>query len=1055
MRLRHKKIIYFSFTFIIIVSIVIFLYPSAHTLAEKLWRPISEASNMVDGGENIYSFISLGNVKKADQILEDKYELSRFDVVEIKNLTWKEDPFSDHYWRFNYYNLETVRDLLFAWRKTDDPKYKDKILQITESFIDKGMDGPYSWDYHGVAFRTMTLVSVYKNLEKENELSVELKEKIQKALKIHGDFLADPTHYENNYNHGLDQSAALLLLAVNFPELDGSENWFKISTERINEIPRNIIDEDGILVENAPYYHFYVLEKLWEINKYSKEYNIGLSNDIDTTINKMIDYCVYILQPDLNIPTIGASLQRKLKIAGVYAEMMEAYPELNYVISMGKDGKKPDKLNMHYPSSGQTIMRSSWGSAEDYFEQTQVIMDTGNYRTDHSDLDALSFSLYSGGVTLMPDAGLYDYEEDGQYRKYFHGTRAHNTVVVDGKDQIMGDNKNNSLKKAYSGFFEEGDGYSYQSGEHELYEGVSHKRAIVLIENSTMIILDELNSYSNHTYEQMFHLFPGAKISTDGLTLTAVGDDSLHKLTIRQFISDGVTLNTVIDKHDPPDGLCSLDYKSTVPCYSTSYLKNGKNVSFITVIDIGDNKSLINLEENNNLLSVKTEKNLYNIEINKTVQKNRKINVIQNFDMSNLFSSSSFYDDLNLFSNWKLKESQKETENHEDVWSNRNGFFEINTPRDGSSIQIINNNKLDLSNKSIYLSARVDDNLDLQKFMIYFSNDNWSKSVMYNLKNSSFDIDRGAEWLQLGVIKGDMSGNHFGRWHIDDLNFDWSKIDSVKLVLSSKPGKTVKINIKDLRTISDQQEARVLIIFDDGWSSVLDAAKIMNKYGIKGNVGVITNSVDKKRYLTLNDLKTLQNNYGWNMVNHSNSHVNAVEEYYNKNRLSKYETDLLDSLGYLIENNINSAPNWYLYPNGKTNEDIKKITGRYYKMARATISGPETFPFSEPLEVRVFGVYSDRADVGDIKDALIDAKKYNHTLFLMFHKFTYGQPTSYTEFQLGEFQKVIEYIHELGLRTVTFSELDRENGLPMSQFRVQNYIPAQYDLNIFKNYKSN
>lgn len=1039
MIILRKKQLHVILAMVVVAIAVIYLLPFGSELLS--WVRNSQTYTIKYGKEVIYPDIDSGDIRIADEILNNKYELSRFNPVLIEKPNWKEDPYSDIYWRFNYYNLEPVRNLLFAWVKTDNPAYKDKLIKITESFIDNGVNGPYSWDYHGTAFRTMTLIDVREKLREKNQLPADLDRKILATLKIHGDFLADPSHFEKDYNHGLDQAAALYLLAINFPNIPGADTWLKLSSSRITEMLSDIVDDDGVLVENSPYYHLYVLEKVWDIDKYLKINHLTINGFSEDKINKMISYVVYMLQPDLTVPTIGASLKRQIILSGPYKEMTESHSDLFYVLTQGAQGTKPSSLNIQYPVSGETIMRSGWGNGKDYINQTQLIFDVGNYRTNHSDFDALSFNLFGGGIALMPDAGLYTYEA-GPYRTYFHGTKAHNTVVVDGKDQSMGSGSN----KVLPGSFKQGDGYVYQSGQQSLYEGVSHERAIVMIEDSTILILDNLKSTSNHTYEQMFHLFPGAKISTDGLTLKAKDDKPEQSLTIRQFVSNGLELHTVIGQQNPPDGLCSVEYKIAIPCYSISYAQKGKNVSYVTTISIGQNIADITYNKKSNLLTIKTKKSEYSIKVNETQDIQRNIEVNKKFDVSQIYSVAQPADSLNVLTEWKKINSTDISANGESVNDQKNSL-EIITPKDGSGIEVVRNINLDLSKQNIYFKIKIDKTLNLHGLDISLSNNNWTKEATFYIKGSTYDINRDSEWLQFGIRKGDLRKIELGNWIKSDSTFDWSKIDSIKFIAKSIQGQNVTINIKEFSLIPDQIEARAVIVFDDGWSSVMDAAEIMNKYDLKGNIAVITGSVDKKQYLTLDNLKTLQNDYGWNMASHSNLHKNAVDEYVNNSNLEGFKNDVSDALEYLIKNNINSTPNWYIYPDGSTDDAIKNIIGKYYKFARATINIPESFPFAEPLEVGVFPVYSDRAKPIDVHNAISDAIKYHQTIFLMFHKFLKGAPSLYTEYSLNDFETILKDIKDQGIKVVTLSDLDKENNIPETEFVLHEAIPQQLDLN--------
>ena len=156
-------------------------------------------------------------------------------------------------------------------------------------------------------------------------------------------------------------------------------------------------------------------------------------------------------------------------------------------------------------------MRSGWQSGPDFVNSTYLTYNIGRYRTAHSDLDALAITLYGEGGDLLPGAGLYTYQP-GAYRDYFHGTASENTVVVDGKSQAAGDAVGTQLVTT--------DGMTYQSAESSLYSGVTHQRLVMMIDPDHLLVVDRLSSTSVHTYQQMFHLFPGAALSRSGLTVS-------------------------------------------------------------------------------------------------------------------------------------------------------------------------------------------------------------------------------------------------------------------------------------------------------------------------------------------------------------------------------------------------------------------------------------------------------------------------------------------------------------------------------------------------------
>lgn len=55
----------------------------------------------------------------------------------------------------------------------------------------------------------------------------------------------------------------------------------------------------------------------------------------------------------------------------------------------------------------------------------------------HGHADALSFLMQVDGCAFLADTGTYSYQTDPLWRNYFVGTRAHNTVCIDGQNQAF------------------------------------------------------------------------------------------------------------------------------------------------------------------------------------------------------------------------------------------------------------------------------------------------------------------------------------------------------------------------------------------------------------------------------------------------------------------------------------------------------------------------------------------------------------------------------------------------------------------------------------------
>jgi peptidoglycan/xylan/chitin deacetylase (PgdA/CDA1 family) len=1023
-------------------------------VSDQSTKNISKNSSKSDIG-SIYGFLNEGDLRTADLMLDDVYAIDRYESVKINPIKWTENFYNEQYWRFQFYSLQPTRHLLAMWLKTGNVIYRDKMVKIIESFIDNGMDKKFSWDKHGSAYRTMVLVNTYNKLKENDSLTSGLDTKIRIALARHGQFLASPSNYESSYNHGLDQAMALLVLSENFKDIDQNGQWKKLAIKRLQDGLNTIIDEDGILVENSPYYHFYCLTKYWALGQYLTRNNIVLENGFNGLLNSkikaMTDYGSRILEPDLSIPRLGASIEGKINYAGEYKELGGFDKHFLNVLTQGMQGEPPVSNSIYYPNAGQTIMRSGWPGKDRYAKVAQVIFDVGKYRTNHSDLDALSFNLYANGGELLPDSGFYTYEVN-KYLKYFHGTRSHNTVVVDGKDQTSGlDDTPGLLDDPFvkAGPLITGEGFSGQTASHNLYKGVVHNRSLTLIEDKALVIVDDLSSDTEHTYEQMFHIFPGAKVSINKTTVRAIGTSTERSLTISQLLPDGIKVGNTINKKDPVEGLCATTYENADPCNSISFGQKGKNISFVTIVQIGDQNQIKASLQGNNVI-VKTKKGNYTITLQRQAGRPRIIKVDKKYDAEKTINSNKFLSDYADPKNWEIKNNGSNEGNLESfAESSNNKYIKITPPTDGSSYDIIKKVGFDLTKNNIYFKMKVNGWNSFKNISVYLSNDNWKNFAEYTLNSDIYPSEYDGQWVNLSIARGEKRKIKLGNWIYSADPFDWSRIDAIKFHTLKYENQKGSLDIGNFMTLPEQKGGRVVIIFDDGWSSTLRAAEIMRKYGIEGVVSVISGDVYKKAYMTVDQLKKLQNYYHWDLVNHSFYHKNSVLYYYNSNKLADLEKDILDGFQFLSKYGINSNPNWFIYPDGMNNESVKKIVKKYYTFARGTQDVPESMPFADPYSVKVFSSYSDRSNNKDIENAVSDAKKFNLTLFLMFHKLT--DKTSgmeFTEYNAKDFEEVIGKIKQSGIKVVTLSELDKENNVPRNSYTITNAVPPQLTMSI-------
>ncbi|WP_286292719.1 alginate lyase family protein [Methylomarinovum tepidoasis] len=135
----------------------------------------------------------------------------------------------------------------------------------------------------------------------------------------------------------------------------------------------------------------------------------------------------------------------------------------------------------------------------------------------HGHADALSFCLAVDGDWWLVDPGTYSYHGEPEWRNYFRGTAAHNTVQVAGRDQSVIGGPFLWLRKANAWLEEvgrEGD-VQWCGGCHDGYSrlGWKHCRTVRLdVASRRLEIWDRLVGRSEQSVSLHFHFAPQIEV---------------------------------------------------------------------------------------------------------------------------------------------------------------------------------------------------------------------------------------------------------------------------------------------------------------------------------------------------------------------------------------------------------------------------------------------------------------------------------------------------------------------------------------------------------------
>lgn len=188
---------------------------------------------------------------------------------------------------------------------------------------------------------------------------------------------------------------------------------------------------------------------------------------------------------------------------------------------------------LSFPDGGYELFESGAGTPQ----EIKGLVDVGPLGylgiAAHGHADALQLCLSVGGRPLLVDPGTYSYRAEREWRDYFRGTRAHNTVCVDGMDQAVSGGRFMWVRHACVTVhrLERGTaGELALEASHDGYERlrapVRHRRAVRFDPASSLVLVsDALNSAVAHDFDWHWHVAPGwsAECLDQGFLLTNAG----------------------------------------------------------------------------------------------------------------------------------------------------------------------------------------------------------------------------------------------------------------------------------------------------------------------------------------------------------------------------------------------------------------------------------------------------------------------------------------------------------------------------------------------------
>lgn len=280
--------------------------------------------------------------------------------------------------------------------------------------------------------------------------------------------------------------------------------------------------------------------------------------------------------PDFNsyrsIVAIGAALFDRADLrAKVQACGSLADPQLPWLAGLSAAGASDVAALRDLPTRFERGGYVVFGHALHAPDEFRVTIDCGplgyNRISGHGHADALSVQISCAGVPMLVDPGTYCYNAAPDYRHFFRGTHAHNTLVVDGEDQSEYGASFLWLRDVTTTVHRDGAPggqalHASHDGYRRLPDPVTHHRRVTL-EEDALVVEDWLECAQPHDVELLWHAAAGARIvqqASAQWTLEAQGQGLEMSVTgpsFDAFVVEG--------RESPPQGWASKKFYQRSP----------------------------------------------------------------------------------------------------------------------------------------------------------------------------------------------------------------------------------------------------------------------------------------------------------------------------------------------------------------------------------------------------------------------------------------------------------------------------------------------------------
>lgn len=459
---------------------------------------------------------------------------------QIRFLDFAEVGDSKITWELNRH--QHLVTLARAYRLSGQEKFAAEIFQQWNHWH---RENPYPMGINWassleVAFRSLSWLWVYYLMSGSAAMPAGFRADLIRKLAVAGRHIETylSTYFSPN-THLLGEGVALFFIGTLCPGLQHARQWQNRGWAIVRQEAERQVRDDGFHFEESTYYHVYALDFFLHAAVLASLNGIAIPAEFERTLERMCEV-LYVLGRAGPIPSLGDDDGGRLfdpwrnraehlldplatgavlfgrgdfksVAGGLREETLWLLGEAG-VSEFNRLPAQPAANNStEFKSSGLYVMG-------DKDLKRQLVIDAGPqgaHTAGHGDADALSVTANMNGHAVLIDSGTFEYVgENLAARNRFRGTKAHNTLVVDGLDQSepKGPFSWVTLPNVRAERWIKGETFDFFVGSHDGYtrlpQPVVHRRFVFSYKSRFWLIRDQVLGKGKHQIDLFWHIDP-------------------------------------------------------------------------------------------------------------------------------------------------------------------------------------------------------------------------------------------------------------------------------------------------------------------------------------------------------------------------------------------------------------------------------------------------------------------------------------------------------------------------------------------------------------------